>query len=392
MFFFLYTSLKILAVTQAIVAFFALSKEKITTLNLGRLFSANSLSLPFFIEVSTDIFLMKTIIFILLLPCLLQGQQIYPSLSGENLLDALVVDYKPENVLDYGEARDVMYGEIYNVNDTVYGVYSGHALYLPTEVDPSIHLYMNGSSNGINAEHTYPQSKGADEDSGNPHSDLHHLFPVRTGVNTARSNSPFAEIDDNQTDNWYYKTEILNNIPNANIDDYSERANGEFEPREDHKGNVARAVFYFYTMYKEEAIEADPAFFEMQRETLCDWHLADPADDLEINRTYLIAGYQNGLPNPFIVDYTLATRSYCQHLAVANAPIPQLSPIKVYPNPVTTFLSVNARGENALLLTDILGRKLLNQQFRDEIVIDFSSFAKGTYILNINGKVQMIIK
>ncbi|MGK0364000.1 MAG: hypothetical protein ACI85O_001054 [Saprospiraceae bacterium] len=31
------------AVTQAIAAFFALSKEKITTLNLGRLFSANSL-------------------------------------------------------------------------------------------------------------------------------------------------------------------------------------------------------------------------------------------------------------------------------------------------------------------------------------------------------------
>jgi hypothetical protein len=44
LFLFLYTSLKILAVTQAIAAFFALSKEKITTLNLGRLFSANSLT------------------------------------------------------------------------------------------------------------------------------------------------------------------------------------------------------------------------------------------------------------------------------------------------------------------------------------------------------------
>ncbi|MGK0366360.1 MAG: hypothetical protein ACI85O_003433, partial [Saprospiraceae bacterium] len=44
LFFFLYTSLKIRAVTQAIAAFFALSKEKITALNLGRLFSTNSLS------------------------------------------------------------------------------------------------------------------------------------------------------------------------------------------------------------------------------------------------------------------------------------------------------------------------------------------------------------
>ncbi|MGK0364209.1 MAG: hypothetical protein ACI85O_001266, partial [Saprospiraceae bacterium] len=48
-FFFLYTSLKIRAVTQAIAAFFALSKEKITTLNLGRLFSANSLTELFFV-------------------------------------------------------------------------------------------------------------------------------------------------------------------------------------------------------------------------------------------------------------------------------------------------------------------------------------------------------
>ncbi|MGK0366503.1 MAG: hypothetical protein ACI85O_003576 [Saprospiraceae bacterium] len=45
MFFFLYTSLKIRAVTQAIAALFALSKEKITTLNLGRLFSTNSLTI-----------------------------------------------------------------------------------------------------------------------------------------------------------------------------------------------------------------------------------------------------------------------------------------------------------------------------------------------------------
>jgi hypothetical protein len=43
LFFSLYTSLKIRAVTQAIAAFFALSKEKITMLNLGRLFSTNSL-------------------------------------------------------------------------------------------------------------------------------------------------------------------------------------------------------------------------------------------------------------------------------------------------------------------------------------------------------------
>ena len=64
----------------------------------------------------------------------------------------------------------------------------------------------------------------------------------------ARADFPFAEIPDNETDTWYYLTLTLNTIPSSNIDLYSERRNGFFEPREDHKGNVARAMFYFYTM------------------------------------------------------------------------------------------------------------------------------------------------
>lgn len=341
---------------------------------------------------------MKELIILLLFPCLLQGQQIYPNLSGDALLDAVVSDYKPLFVLDYSEARDVMYGEIYSVNDTVYCVYTGHALYLPQGVDPSVHLYMNASTNGINAEHTYPQSKGANEDNGNPHSDMHHLYPVRTGVNTARGNLPFGEINDNQTTNWYYKTEIKNEIPDININKYSERISSSFEPREDHKGNVARSIFYFYTMYEADAMEADPLFFEAQRETLCEWHYADPVDDLELERTYQIAGYQDDLPNPFVIDCSIPARTYCDQLSesceniVSNNSIPQEPEISIYPNPVSSFLNVKALGKNELILTDVLGRKLQVQQFKDELSIDFSQFTKGTYFLNVNGRVFKIIK
>lgn len=341
---------------------------------------------------------MRKFIFFLLLHSLpfglLYGQHIYPSLSGDELLDAVVTDYKPLYVLDYGEARDVMYGEIYNENDSVQCVYSGHTLYLPPSVDPSTHLYMSGSTNGINAEHTYPQSKGADEDNGNPHSDLHHIFPVRAGVNTARGNSPFVEISDNQTVAWYYKTLISNDIPTENKNAYSERKNNQFEPREDFKGNVARAIFYFYTMYKADALEADPLFFEVQRETLCDWHLVDVADDLEVDRTYQIAGYQDGLPNPFVTDATLAFRSYCTHLTVSVSDEPEvIEPIiSIFPNPVTDFLTVKISGEQDLLLTDILGRKLKSISFINQVEIDFSSFAKGAYFLHLKGGTYKVIK
>lgn len=336
---------------------------------------------------------MKELIILLFFPFLLQGQQIYPNLSGSALREAVAADYKPLFVLDYGEARDVMYGEIYNLNDTVYCVYTGHGLYLPQGVDPSTHLYMSASTNGINAEHTYPQSKGANEDNGNPHSDLHHIFPTRTGVNSARGNSPFAEISDNETDNWYFKTLIANDVPSTNKDAYSERKNGFFEPREDHKGNVTRAIFYFYTMYKAEALDADPLFFEAQRETLCDWHLADPVDDLEIDRTYQIAGYQDDLPNPFVVDETLAIRSFCTNYVVSvDKPEDSEALVSIFPNPVIDLLTVDFSGKHHLLLTDILGRRVYETDFNNQMSLDFSQFQKGTYILHLEGKTYKIVK
>ena len=117
--------------------------------------------------------------------------QIHPQLTGPELLDALHDDYKPATVPDYGDARDLMYAEIYLVSDSVACVYTGFRLHLPPDVDPSTWLSMNNSANGINCEHTWPRSKGAE--TGNALSDMHHLFPTRAGVNTARDNFPFAK-------------------------------------------------------------------------------------------------------------------------------------------------------------------------------------------------------
>ncbi len=242
---------------------------------------------------------------------ILSEAQIFPNLDGDLLLEALVDNYKPTNVLNYNEARDTLYGTIDNINDSVRCIYSNHSLFLPAGVDPSIHLFMNGSPDGINAEHSYPRSKGADESNGNAYSDMHHLFPSRVSVNSARANFPFLEIDDQQTTSWFWLDQEETTVPTTNIDAYSEQINGAFEPKENSKGNIARAIFYFFTMYEAEALAADPVFFELQRETLCDWHIQDPVDVLELDRTNAIAGHQDQLPNPFIIDETLLSRSYC---------------------------------------------------------------------------------
>ncbi|MFT7120648.1 MAG: hypothetical protein ACJAZ9_000823 [Neolewinella sp.] len=254
---------------------------------------------------------------------------VFQELSGEGLLEQVVANYKTTTVLDYGPARDLLYGTIDMRNDSVAGIYTGHKLYLPPGVDPSTHLYMDGDSDGINAEHTYPRSKGARE--GNGFSDMHHLFPARTAVNASRSNFPFAEINDNQTTSWFYLDQIQENTPTANIDLYSERRNGAFEPRESKKGDIARAIIYFYTMYQEEALAADPDFFEAQRETLCRWHRQDPVDVTEWERTFAIAEYQDDFPNPFILDSTLVDRAYCEGVTAASDQSD--AELKIYPNP-----------------------------------------------------------
>ncbi|MDX1410496.1 MAG: endonuclease, partial [Saprospiraceae bacterium] len=245
----------------------------------------------------------------LVLHCtMLNAQTIFPGLSDQTLLDALVASYKPASVLTLAQAKDTLYARIDNRLDSVRGVYSGFAVHVPQNQDPSQAVFLDG--NGINLEHSWPRSKGADEGT-QGHSDMHHLFPSRVAVNSARASNPFDEIDDTQTTSWFYLDATMSTIPSVNIDAYSEATQALFEPRESVKGDIARAAFYFYTMYRDDADAADPDFFASQRATFLAWHTADPADSLEVDRTLQIATFQDGKENPYVLDPTLAERAFC---------------------------------------------------------------------------------
>lgn len=304
------------------------------------------------------------------LPALAQAQYhqpVLPDLTGTDLLNEIVLQYKPIVILDYNNARDTLYGKIDNRNDSVTCVYTGYKLYVPPGVDPSTHLYMNGSGNGINAEHTYPQSKGADE--GNAESDMHHIFPTRAAVNSARNNDPFGEIVDVDADKWFHLDQVQTTIPTQEIETFSESINATiFEPREDHKGDVARAVMYFYTMYKAEADAADPNFFWDQIDGLCDWHLLDPVSEKEWTRSNYIAQYQEGKANPFVLDCTVAWRTYCSNTAQCETtPVAILKDwgVELLPNTPNPFAQHTVLAYNLyrpmqvrLSVHDALGREI----------------------------------
>lgn len=233
---------------------------------------------------------------------------IHPDLQGQALLDALKADYSPDQTLGYGPARDTLYRYEQYTDGALIGEYTGFSIQLDPNADPSQDAYAKG----INAEHTLPQSKGAGSEPAK--SDLHNLFPVKANVNSARGNTPFDEISDTQTDSWYYQDQEQSEIPTSMINAWSEddtdhpdpNYTGRFEPREDHKGDAARAILYMRTIYPDEV---DKAFFQVQLEDLLRWNTLDPVDQEESNRATFIAELQ-GTTNPYIVDTTLARRAF----------------------------------------------------------------------------------
>jgi len=239
-----------------------------------------------------------------------QSDNIGGSLTDSPLITYLQSNYYPTSSKNYDTARDFMYGSIDVQNDSVRCVYTGLMAYS----DGTTRTPTSDSGLSFNTEHTWPQSF---YDENEPmRGDIHHLFPVWSSVNSSRSNNPFAEIPDALTTSWWYweNGRSVSEIPTENKDSYSEYYNNLFEPREDHKGNLARAMFYFWTMYYDNAyVVADDndnqAFFDGMKSTLYSWHILDPVDAAEISRS-LAAEAVQGNRNPFIHDTTLVRRAY----------------------------------------------------------------------------------
>jgi len=189
-------------------------------------------------------------------------------LYGEELIDAL------HTILNNGFSG-VTYGEARYILDE-------------SDMDPNnpnniILVYLRTSTSGVwdsgntwNREHVWPQSllgEGADNGTVNIASDLFNLMPANPQENSDRSNYPFTEV--------FYG----------------------YEPHDDVKGDIARALFYMMIMYEElNLVNEKPIIYEMgYLDELLAWHYEDPVSDFELNRLDVIYSYQNNR-NPF-VDY-----------------------------------------------------------------------------------------
>lgn len=198
--------------------------------------------------------------------------------------------------IGYKRAREFLFGEFYLVKSGQdYGVKD---VYCQRVAQASEFSGDKPGPNKIpdhrtmNAEHTWPQSQfsrgfpGEDQKS-----DVHHLYPTDSEMNSKRSSFGFGEVVSD--------AEPLK-CSEARLGRPREGGETVFEPPTKHKGNVARSLFYFATRYKMSIPREEEAALRI-------WHKEDPVDQEEIARNQRTFDLQKNR-NPFVDFPELADR------------------------------------------------------------------------------------
>jgi deoxyribonuclease I len=212
-------------------------------------------------------------------------------LENRRLLDSLhKLVSKNHNSVGYDKARMVMFGKIHleqlpNGTYTVKDVYC-EKYFTDADFKDSGNIGPNlipGNGSILNTEHTWPQSRFTGRFNRDiQKSDLHHLYPTDSEMNGRRSSLHFGEV---------VKDMEKLKCPQNRLG--SQGSGGAvFEPPVAHRGNVARAIFYFATRYQMKVGGAEEI-------ALRRWHKEDPVDAAEELRNDQVEDVQ-GNRNPYI--------------------------------------------------------------------------------------------
>ncbi len=211
------------------------------------------------------------------------------NVKDKQLRASILTTFQRHTSIGYGNARVFLMGKFYLVQETnhfgVKDVYCSREIMdseFPAGKTPAPNKIPDDSI--INTEHTWPQSRfnsGFNKEM--QKSDLHHLFPTDSKINNIRANYKFGEV---QHDAKSLKCQ------GPRFGTAEAGSDLIFEPPQIHKGNVARAIFYFSIKYN---LSIDPN----EEATLRRWNKADPVDDEEMSRNTEIEKVQHSR-NPFV--------------------------------------------------------------------------------------------
>lgn len=246
--------------------------------------------------------------------------------------------------------------------------------------------WQSGNSGTWNREHVWCQSRsnGLWGTSGGG-SDLHHIRPTESRVNSTRGNKKYGEVSNGKE--VRYVDASGNDIALAGY--YTGNGdNGTFEPKDSVKGDVARIVMYVYTHYNTYSnsifggyaktngsggsfgtlkftdivsASSESAAISM----LLDWNESDPVSQIEITRNEAVYNIQ-GNRNPFIDNQEYANAIWGDGTVIPSpSELKSISlnkttfslqegkseQLKVTPNPSDALVSVNWTSSNESVAT-----------------------------------------
>lgn len=256
------------------------------------------------------------LVFLLALPCVFAGDLpdgYYATANGKSdsiLKSTLSQIIRPHTVLSYGSGES-----------------SSWYCFYYSDRDPATGLCMDMYSDdwrpftspgsvvaGCNIEHSFAKSwwGGGKNDA---YKDCFHLNPSNSTANSARSNYPLGiPIQD-------FKDQNTTGSLCVGKATYNGQTFFVFEPKDEYKGDFARAYFYMATCYGDELTwrkdntdvgsyyamrnptdkDAYLEFLDWEIDILMKWHRQDPVSLKEINRADAVNNFQKNR-NPFI-DY-----------------------------------------------------------------------------------------
>ena len=251
-------------------------------------------------------------IFFLLIPLLLQAEEMpvgyYNAIDGKQdsvLKSTLGQIIRPHTAIPYGSGAESTWGVFYYSDQNE----EGYCMDMYCDSWKKF-TSVGAVVSGCNIEHSFAKSwwGGSKNDA---YKDCYHLNPSNSTANSARSNYPLGVPTKD------LKDQSVTGSLKVGRATYEGETFWVFEPKDEYKGDFARAYFYMATCYGDEltwrldnkdvgskyAMRNDSylEFRDWEIEILLTWHRQDPVSEKETKRMDAVSDFQHNR-NPYI-DY-----------------------------------------------------------------------------------------
>ena len=252
------------------------------------------------------------LLFFLLIPLLIQAEEMpvgyYDAIDGKQdsvLKSTLGQIIRPHTAIPYGSGADKTWGVFYYSDQDE----EGYCMDMYCDKWKKF-TSVGAVVSGCNIEHSFAKSwwGGSKNDA---YKDCYHLNPSNSTANSARSNYPLGVPTKD------LKDQSVTGSLKVGRATYEGETFWVFEPKDEYKGDFARAYFYMATCYGDEltwrldnkdvgskyAMRNDSylEFRDWEIEVLLTWHRQDPVSEKETKRMDAVSDFQHNR-NPYI-DY-----------------------------------------------------------------------------------------